>query len=76
MCRYILDYHHTLIRRPMQEFKKRILSQVSKSQDMDKIMRKMDREIARQEAEYQIERKIKFKREKSSSEDFTQIRKR
>ena len=60
MCRYTLEFYHTIVRRPMLEFKKKILVQVSKSQDEEKIMRKMDKEIIKKEEEYIIESEIEF----------------
>ena len=44
----------------MLEFKKKILVQVSKSQDEEKIMRKMDKEIIKKEEEYLAESEIEF----------------
>ena len=60
MCRYTLEFYHTIVRRPMLEFKKKILVQVSKSQDEEKIMRKLDKEIVKKEEEYLIESEIEF----------------
>ena len=58
MCRYTLEFYHTIVRRPMLEFKKKILVQVSKSQDEEKIMRKMDKEIIKFEEQYLTESEI------------------
>ena len=53
----------------MLEFKKKIMVQVSKSQDEDKIMRKMDKEIEKKEDEYLVESQIVFSAEESADSE-------
>ena len=38
MSQYVLEFYHTIVRKPMMVFKKNIFSQISKRQNIDKIM--------------------------------------
>lgn len=68
IVQYTVEFYHTIIRKPMLIFKRNILSQVTKRQEQDRIMREMDAEIAEKERLYEEERNISFD---ESDEDAT-----
>ena len=55
MSKYTLEFYHTIIRRPMLNFRKNIISQVVKRQDQEKIMKELNSLIEQKEEEYQME---------------------
>ena len=60
MYRYTLEFYHNVVRKPMLEFKKKVLSQVCKRQDQGFIINKIDNEIAAKKASYLKESQIEF----------------
>lgn len=42
---YMVNFYYRIIKKPMLEFKRNILSQVRKRQDMDDIIKKVDEQI-------------------------------
>ena len=58
MCAYTLEFYHTIIRRPMLQFKKNIMSQISKRQEQDRIMQAINAEIHDKEEEYEREKEM------------------
>ena len=42
---YMVNFYYRIIRKPMLEFKRSILSQVRQRQYMDEIIKKLDKEI-------------------------------
>ena len=55
MTSYALKFYHEIVRMPMITFKKNILSQVTKRQTQDRIMKQIDEEIAEKEKEFMDE---------------------
>ena len=49
---YALKFYHEIVRMPMIAFKKNILSQVTKRQMQDRIMKQIDEEIEEKEQEF------------------------
>lgn len=52
---YMVNFYYRIIKKPMLEFKRNILSQVSKRQDMDMIIKDVDEQIKQAEDQYHEE---------------------
>ena len=52
---YMVNFYYRIIKRPMLEFKRNILSQVRKRQDMDKIIKDIDGKIKQAEQRFKQE---------------------
>ena len=52
---YMVNFYYKIIRKPMLEFKRNILSQVRKRQQMEEIIKKVDDEIAAAKLRYESE---------------------
>ena len=55
MRTYTLKYYHTVVRKPMLTFKKHILSQITKRQEQDDLLRDVEEEIRKKEYQYHEE---------------------
>ena len=60
MATYTLKYYQEIIRKPMQTFKKNILSQVTKRQTQDRIMKLIDEEMEEKAKEFEEEMAIDY----------------
>lgn len=52
---YMVNFYYKIIRKPMLEFKRNILSQVRKRQEMEDIIKQVDKEIEEAEDRFQKE---------------------
>jgi hypothetical protein len=52
---YMVNFYYRIIKKPMLEFKRNILSQVRKRQDMDQIIKEIDTKIRLAEEQYHEE---------------------
>ena len=69
MSKYTLEFYHTIIRRPMLNFRKNIMSQVVKRQDQEKIMNELNVLIEQKEEEYQIELNYTYVQEETPEQE-------
>ena len=51
----MVNFYYRIIKKPMLEFKRNILSQVRKRQDMDQIIKEVDQNIKQAEDEFHEE---------------------
>lgn len=68
MATYTLQYYQEIIRKPMQMFKKNILSQVTKRQTQDRIMKLIDEEEAEKAKEFVEEMAIDYYEDQSDED--------
>ena len=68
MATYTLQYYQEIIRKPMQMFKKNILSQVTKRQTQDRIMKLIDEEEAEKAKELEEEMAIDYYEDQSDED--------
>ena len=55
ISQYMVNFYYRIIKKPMLEFKRNILSQVRKRQDMDQIIKEVDEKIRLAEEQYHEE---------------------
>lgn len=66
---YMINFYYRIIKKPMLEFKRNILSQVRKRQDMDDIIKQVDKQIEDAHKEYESEVQSSFEQESSKNDE-------
>ena len=66
---YMVNFYYRIIKKPMLEFKRNILSQVRKRQDMDDIIKKVDEQIQNAEEKFNEEFNRSYEQESSKNDE-------
>ena len=66
---YMINFYYRIIKKPMLEFKRNILSQVRKRQDMDDIIKEIDAQIENADKDYKNELQLSFEQESSKNDE-------
>lgn len=66
---YMVNFYYRIVRKPMLEFKRNILSQVRKRQELDIVMREMDAEISAAKQQYEVDLQKFATQDESKAED-------
>lgn len=65
----MVNFYYRIIKKPMLEFKRNILSQVRKRQDMDQIIKEVDEKIKLAEDQYQEEFNKSYDQDSSKNDE-------
>lgn len=66
---YMVNFYYRIIKKPMLEFKRNILSQVRKRQDMDQIIKEVDEKIRLAEEQYHEEMNKSYEQDSSKNDE-------
>ena len=69
ISQYMVNFYYRIIKKPMLEFKRNILSQVRKRQDMDQIIKEVDEKIRLAEEQYHEEFNRTYEPESSKNDE-------
>ena len=66
---YRVNFYYRIIKKPLLEFKRNILSQVRKRQDMDQIIKEVDEKIRLAEEQYHEEMNKSYEQDSSKNDE-------
>ena len=69
ISQYMVNFYYHIIKKPMLEFKRNILSQVRKRQDMDQIIKEVDEKIKMADDQYLEEFNRNYDPESSKNDE-------